>query len=53
MLDKLEKHNNKKFTYVMNRRFNLIKETVLSMFGFKKANNETIFNNNYLLSTKK
>ena len=40
MLDKLEKHNNKKFTYVFNRRIGLIKET-------------GIFASNYLLSTKK
>ena len=28
MFDKLEKHNNKKVTYVINRRLNLIKNTI-------------------------
>jgi hypothetical protein len=53
MLDKLEKHNNKKYTYVFNRRINLIKETILSFFGYKKVEEKTYFYGNYSLSTKK
>ena len=53
MLDKLEKHNNKKFTYVFNRRISLIEETVLSFFNLNKNKETGIFASNYLLSTKK
>lgn len=53
MLDKLEKHNNKKITYIINRRLGLVKNTILSFFNLNKAKNESIFGSNYLLSTKK
>ena len=53
MLDKLEKHNNKKISYVVNRRFNVIKNTILSLLTSFNRENSTIYNNNYLLSTKK
>ena len=53
MFDKLEKHNNKKFAYVVKRRIGAIKNAVLSFFTTKKEEKTSIFGGNYLLSTKK
>lgn len=53
MFDKLEKHNNKKVTYVINRRLNLIKNTILSLLNLHKGKNEAVFSSNYSFSTKK
>ena len=53
MLDKLEKHNNKKLTYVVNRRIRVIKDAILSFFTSEKDNETAVFSNNYLLSTRK
>ena len=53
MFDKLEKHNNKKFAYVVNRRIGAIKNAVLSFFTTKKEEKTSLFGNSYLLSTKK
>ena len=46
MLDKLEKHNNKKLTYVVNRRIRVIKDAILSFFTSEKDNETAVFNNN-------
>ena len=43
MFDKLEKHNNKKVTYVINRRLNLIKNTILSLLNLHKGKNSVLF----------
>lgn len=53
MFDKLEKHNNKKITYVVTRRFNAMKNAILSFFNLNKGSKEAVFGSNYLLSPKK
>jgi hypothetical protein len=53
MFDKLEKHNNKKFAYVVNRRIGAIKNAVLSFFNVNKGEEKYNFNNYYYFSTKK
>lgn len=53
MLDKLEKHNNKKISYVINRRIEVVKNAVLSFFGLDNEPATPVFNQNYYFSTKK
>lgn len=53
MYDKLERHNNRKVSYVINRKIEMVKNAILSFFKINKVPQTSILGKNYFLSTKK